>query len=408
MEVPRCKGMRDLMPEDMARFRRVEAEFRSCCLGWGYGEIRTPVLEYLHLFTSAGTLSPDMLGRVYSFLDWDGWSGERVVLRPDGTIPAARLYVESLSGRSLTRLFYVENMFSFEGTGEESRERWQCGAELVGGPKPEGDVELISMALEAIDRLGIGPVHVRLAHAGLLKTFLEGLGIGGEDEAGVLDQVFAGDTRALGSLAGGNPEAERQLQMLFSLKGDAPGFVENLRSVFCASRPTLAPSLDDLARIAEMLTRLGCRYQIDFTSGRSFEYYTGIIFGFYCDGRRLGGGGRYDELIPLVGGKDIRASGFALSLDALMALIPEPPPRERILLVVGDDLKENLALARLLRDAGHIVEFDLGNKDRSAFRWVVNMRGGDGCDVTDKTSGRKHKKVSPSDVLKLVEEAACR
>jgi len=128
MKVSRCKGTRDLLPQDMARFRQIEAEIRACCLGWGYREVRTPVLEYLHLFTSAGTLSPDMLGRVYSFLDWDGWSGERVVLRPDGTIPVARLYVENMQDMPITRLFYVENMFAFEGTGEESRERWQGGA----------------------------------------------------------------------------------------------------------------------------------------------------------------------------------------------------------------------------------------------------------------------------------------
>jgi histidyl-tRNA synthetase len=110
----------------MASFRHVEDAFRSSCLKWGYEEIRTPTLEYLHLFTSTGTLTPSMLSKVYSFLDWDGWSGERVVLRPDGTIPTARLYIESLSQASPAKLFYVEDIFSFEETGKESRERWQC------------------------------------------------------------------------------------------------------------------------------------------------------------------------------------------------------------------------------------------------------------------------------------------
>src|SRR3990170_5824706 len=86
----RCRGMRDLLPAEMRRFRLVETAFREVCLGWGYEEVRTPVIEHLHLFTTVGTLSPRMLGRVYSFLDWDGWSGERVVLRPDSTIPTAR------------------------------------------------------------------------------------------------------------------------------------------------------------------------------------------------------------------------------------------------------------------------------------------------------------------------------
>src|SRR3989337_1586303 len=103
----RCRGMRDVLPDEMRRFRRVEEAFRAACLGWGYEEIRTPVLEHLHLFTTAGTLSPQMLGRVYSFLDWDGWSGERVVMRPDSTIPSARLYGEDLDAGKLAKLFYA-------------------------------------------------------------------------------------------------------------------------------------------------------------------------------------------------------------------------------------------------------------------------------------------------------------
>jgi histidyl-tRNA synthetase len=409
MKVPRCKGMRDLMPQDMARFRRIEAEFRNCCLGWGYQEIRTPALEYLHLFTSAGTLSPDMLGRVYSFLDWDGWSGERVVLRPDGTIPVARLYVENFQTMPVARLFYVENMFAFEGTGEESRERWQCGAEVVGGRKPEGDVELISIVLEAVSKLGVGSVEVRLAHAGLLKAYLEELGLSGEEEAAVLDQIFSGNLDVLGDLKDKNPEMAKQLQLLFGLKGTSPGFVGNLRSVFSSSLPTLESSIDELARIAELLTRLGCSYQIDFTSGRGFEYYTGVIFGFYCSERRIGGGGRYDELIPLVGGKDVCASGFALYIDELMALVGEVAQRERILVRAKDDegLRASLEVARALREAGYTAVFDLGNEVTADFRWIVDMRSGKGIELVDQVGGKKQRTVSAAELLGLLEEAGC-
>ena len=118
MRAQRCKGTRDLAPDEMARFRLVEGVFRDCCLKWGYGEVRTPTLEYLHLFTATGTLTPSMLGKVYSFLDWDGWSGERVVLRPDGTIPIARLYTDCLEG--LVKLFYVAYVFIFEATGQKT------------------------------------------------------------------------------------------------------------------------------------------------------------------------------------------------------------------------------------------------------------------------------------------------
>ena len=141
----RCPGMRDLLPQQMDRYRRVEDDFARVCASWGYAEVRTPAIEYLHLFTAAGTLSPQMLGRVYSFLDWDGWSGERVVLRPDATIPAARLYVENLPPGAPARFFYVQNVFRFTA-GDESREDWQCGVELIGDPSPTGDVELVLLA----------------------------------------------------------------------------------------------------------------------------------------------------------------------------------------------------------------------------------------------------------------------
>ena len=105
----RSRGMRDLLPDEMDRLRAVEDAFAAACRAWGYREIRTPVIEPLHLFTSAGTLSPRTLDRVYSFLDWDGWSGERVVLRPDSTIPTARLYAERLDGGRIAKLFYSQD-----------------------------------------------------------------------------------------------------------------------------------------------------------------------------------------------------------------------------------------------------------------------------------------------------------
>ncbi len=209
MTTQKCKGARDLLPKDTEAFRYVEDVFRRSCLSWGYREVRTPTLEYLHLFTAAGTLTPDMLSKVYSFLDWDGWSGERVVLRPDGTIPVARLYIENLVQQKIARLFYVTNVFAFEETGKENRERWQCGGELIGSDKPASDVELILMSLETLSSLNIGDIQIRLSHAGVLKALLKELKLSPDQEAKLLDKVLDGNWQALSEIKSSNSDISK-------------------------------------------------------------------------------------------------------------------------------------------------------------------------------------------------------
>src|SRR5689334_5784528 len=175
------RGMRDLLPDELERFRRLERAFLSACSAWGYREVRTPTLEHLYLFTSFGTLSPQLLGRVYSFLDWDGWSGERVVLRPDATIPVARLYRERLN-QGFAKLAYVENIFRFSA-GDEPREVWQCGAELIGESWPLGDLELIAMALACARSLGLTDLVLSLSHSGVVRALLEHAGYAADEQA---------------------------------------------------------------------------------------------------------------------------------------------------------------------------------------------------------------------------------
>ena len=195
---------------------------------------------------------------------------------------------------------------------------------------------------------------------------------------------------------------------MFGLKGTSAGYIENLRGAF-ASFPAIYPGLDELSEIASLLTGLGLSYQIDFSSGRGFEYYTGIIFGFYSAGRRLGGGGRYDELIPLVGGDNICACGFALYIDRLMDLLKTSPPGDTILVRAGEGRlsKAALGLARLLRDEGFIARCDTGDERAAGVRWVVEMRG-ENIMLTDGMSGKRKRISSESELVSYIKEAVCR
>ena len=407
MRVNRCDGFNDLSPQEMSRFRLIEQAFRDCCLGWGFDEVRTPTIEHLYLFTSAGTLTPGMLGKVYSFLDWDGWSGQRVVLRPDGTIPVTRFYIDKLK-RGLARLFYVSNIFRFEETGKEARERWQGGVELIGVNSTLADVELITMALEALSRVGIKRVELRLSHAGVIRSLLSRLNLSPREQAQVFDGLLDGDTEALAGIKAARSPGGKALSFLLYLKGNASAILKNTKALLKGSYPELETHLDNLVGVAQLLESLGIRFSIDIASGRGFEYYTGVIFQLFSGGAKVGGGGRYDALIPQMGGGDIPASGFALYfehlMDLLAALAPVPTAVARILVrVAAEVIKRGVDVARLLRDRGYVVELELGTQKPAGYDWLLEVAG-EKYVLTDKEGRRRFELKDADEVCKRLGE----
>jgi len=401
MRVRKSKGTRDLLPDEMRRFRFIEGIFRDTCLKWDYQEIRTPTIEYLHLFTSTGTLTPGTLSKVYSFLDWDGWSGERVVLRPDGTIPVARLYIDNLSNQKLVRLFYVTNIFIFEETGKETREKWQCGAELIGPGSPVSDVELITIALETLRKAGIENIEVKLSHAGLIRALLAGFGLSAEEQGEVFDQILDGDVAVLSRLRARTPELVRLLTPLLDLKGESSGFLKNLRVLFDHTLPEFKPSLENFAGITDLLTAMGQKYEIDIGSGRGFEYYTGVIFQLFVNDMKVGGGGRYDALIPQMGGKNAPASGFALYLDPLMSMVKlaEKTP-ERITVTIEDGETSAFGAVKRLHEAGFIATIGTG-AEKKPYGWrLIIRKSKPRFTVTDRTGRSKRETDNLDEVLR--------
>ena len=392
----------------MAGFRLIEGIFRDCCLKWGYQEVRTPTLEYLHLFTSVGTLTPGRLGKVYSFLDWNGWSGERVVLRPDGTIPIARLYIDSMEEEELAKLFYVANVFIFEATGKKTRERWQCGAELIGAGSPLADVELVMLALEVLKRLKLDGIELKLSHAGLIKALLVKLELSPEEQTRVFDRLLDGDMEALAEVKPDRPELGKTLLPLLDLKGKSSSSLKHLKTLSAPDLTQLQPYIDDFINIAELLEAVGCDYQIDLASGRGFEYYTGVIFQIFQDEESIGGGGRYDALIPLMGGKDIPASGFALYLDRLMELVKpealaEPQGQKVLIRAKPEAVKDGFSTAERLREAGYRAEFYLGAQAEADFNWTLDIQSKAPTFIlTDQAKRKRFEAQTINQVLKLL------
>jgi len=408
MAIQKCKGTKDLLPEDMSRFRQIEGVFKDTCYNWGYKEIRTPTIEYLHLFTSTGTLTPGTLGKVYSFLDWDGWSGERVVLRPDGTIPVVRSYIDCMTAEKLARLFYVTNIFIFEETGRESREKWQCGAELIGADSTSADVELITIALETLKKLKLENIELKLSHAGIIRALLAGFSLSPEEQGKVFDRILDGDISVLDQLKSQTPELMRVLSPLLDLKGKSSGFLKNLKAGASLSLPDLEPALNNFIAIADLLSKMGQSYEIDIASGRGFEYYTGLIFQIFAGKTKVGGGGRYNALIPLLGGENIPASGFALYLDPLMELIKLPRKPSEQILVSADGRQPELIIEafdiiKKLHAAGFSASLELDVPDKQNFKWRLEIRAQTPRFVLSSKSGKKTQEAATiDDVLSLL------
>jgi len=332
-------------------------------------------------------------------------------LRPDGTIPVARLYIDSMQDKDLAKLCYITNIFMFEETGKEAREKWQCGAELIGGGSPLADAELMILALEVLSRLGVDNVEIRLSHAGVIRALLAKLELSPDEQNRVFDRILDGDIKVLSRLEAKKGKLGRALPMMLDLRGKSSGFLRNLNALFAQDLPGLEPHLDNFADIVDSLEALGVRYQIDLTSGRGFEYYTGVMFQVFAGKEKIGGGGRYDALIPLMGGRDIPASGFALYLDRLMAMMkPETaasPRVQRILVRVdyGEQsvIKDGFGIANRLRQAGCVAELDLGGAKAAEMDWTLEVKGGKPRFVlTDQVKSKKYEAQTDGEVLKLL------
>ncbi len=315
----RVSGMRDLGPEEMDGFRRVERAFLEVCARHGYREIRTPTLEPLHLFTATGALSPQLLDRVYSFLDWDGWSGERVVLRPDATVPAARWFEEHGGGNGTARLCYVQPVFRFEAGGAD-RELWQCGVELFGLAAPGADAELLLLARELLTELGLGELRYEIAHAGLVRAVLATVGLDAAERLTAYDRLLDGDPGAAEELAGQRSESAALLRLLFGVEGHTAGYLANLRATLLPVAPDAEGPLRELEEAAKALESERCAYTLRPVAARSFEYYSGVTFVLSSGGEDCVAGGRYDGLGRELGGSDVPASGFGADILRLAEL----------------------------------------------------------------------------------------
>jgi ATP phosphoribosyltransferase regulatory subunit len=321
---------------------------------WGYGLVETPVVERLDaLEAAAGPLE----GTAFRLVDLDG---RLLALRPDVTVPIARLVASRMVGSPGPHRFrYAASVFrEHESLRGQSRQFTQVGVELVGASGPVADAEIVAVLVEALQASGLARFNVAMGTVAVLQAIVDASGAGEEWKAAVFSAAHDRNVVELDRLAGERgvaPEAAAALRAVPRIRGGRDAIaVCRLASAGCGCDAAL-DELDATVALLEAAGVADC-VSVDFSVMRSFDYYTGLVVEAYVPGLgvALGGGGRYDGVLAAFDAP-APAAGFALGLERLSIALLEQgaAPRVRGLdALLGGDPADALAAAAKLRSAG--------------------------------------------------------
>ncbi len=368
-------GVRDYAAPDAARHSALAASVRSEFMRWGYAEVRTPPVEYLEtIVRGAGAGIQDHLFKIVDT------GGELLVLRPEMTVPIARLAATRLLPQAAgpLRLSYVADVFRGQDEGRtQLRAFTQAGVELLGEGTLDADAEVIALAATCLQRAGVPDAVVHVGHLGFLDDLLAALPAETQDEirARLYRKEFAGIEHAIP-----DPSLAGLLRLVPDLHGDDAVTRATPFATSARSRAALADLETLMARLRDY--GLADIVRFDLSIIRDFSYYTGVVFEAYGagSGYPLAGGGRYDTLLGRFGA-ECPATGFALGLDRVLSVLPTDGDVSIAVVLVADPSQrpEAIQIATDLRRRGVSVLI-LGAADdapttaqRNSYRWVVRM-----------------------------------
>ena len=316
------EGTRDRLFAECAAFRRVERAVTEQFRRWGYCEMTTPNVEYYDMISAAGHPLPQE-----SRLKIVDRTGKILVMRPDCTVAMGRVAATKLRGLPLPlRLYYHQMVFRSDDlhTGARS-EIDQCGVELIGADGVRADLEVLSLAIGALDACGLSDYHIEVGHAGYFGALLQSLGLEQEQGETLRNLVEAKEFTAYETMLKpyGDQPAGRALLALPRLFGGPE--VLSRAEALCSDGDAGAV-LDYLRALCRVLEEAGLGHRVRFDLGlvQSIEYYTGIVFRGFSRGAsgHVLSGGRYDKLIGRFG-QEMNATGFALDVEAVASCLPQ-------------------------------------------------------------------------------------
>jgi ATP phosphoribosyltransferase regulatory subunit len=379
------EGMRDILPVEAAELNAIEAALRARFAAYGYGEVRTPTLEFAETLELA---DDDTLGGGYRLFDD---RGRELMLRTDMTVPVVRLAAARYRDKPLPlRLSYVGGSYRpWAPQRSQDGEFLQAGVELLGAPSAEADAECVTLLCEVLKAVGLPEYRVTLNTMAFPTALVDTLGLVDEDDREALLEALAGrDYPLLESIAANaaaGDEARKALQATLALGGTRDSLAQARK---LATTPAMVAAIDRLVRVRDLVAEAGHDDAVTFDFGlyQDLTYYTGVIFEAWAPGVGLpvASGGRYDGLAAHFEW-DVPGVGFAVALERLRDALDEAErlpaaPAAPLAFAGGFDEQEHLAE---LRAAGvPVAALPAGVEPaapalrREGGRYVLELAGG--------------------------------
>lgn len=375
------RGTFDILPEQAGPRAALEAAARELLEAAGYARIETPAFEATELFARGVGESTDIVQKeMYSF---DDGGGRSLTLRPEGTAPVCRAYLQHGMHKlpQPVRLYYLSSFFRAERPQQgRYREFWQVGVEAIGSEDPALDAEVIVLLAALLRRVGVRGTRLRIGSLASPGT-----------RAAYRDELAA-YLHAHAERLAANVRERIDLNPLRAFDSDDP----DTRAVM-AGAPRLLDRLDasdaeHFATVRDLLDRAGLAYEVDPRLVRGIDYYTRTVFEFTSDAlgaqSGVGGGGRYDGLIEVLGGPPTPGIGWAAGVERILLAAGEPAPSVRpVDLFVAYEERRGDAFATVVeaRAAGLAAEMELAGRtlkgqlkhaDRLGARYVAIVEPG--------------------------------
>ncbi|MBE2316575.1 histidine--tRNA ligase [Solirubrobacter sp. CPCC 204708] len=397
-------GTSDVLPEKAAERDRLEQTAKKILEKAGYGRIETPTFEFTELFARGVGEATDVVQKEMFNLEAD--SGTSYTLRPEGTAPVMRAYMEHGMHKlpQPVKLWYLSSYFRNE-TPQAHRYRQfsQLGIEAIGSPDPAVDAEVILLLAEILEAIGVRDVTLLLASLGQpesraeyreeLVAYLRAH----EDQLSreVVDRIDLNPLRAFDSK---DPRTREVM-------AKAPRLIDRLPQ----------EDLDHFAEVQDLLQAAHLAYTVDTTLVRGLDYYTRTLFEFQsgqlgATQNALGGGGRYDGLAQALGGPPTPGIGWAAGVERMLSASTQPPPVEApVDLFVAYHPEHKVAAFKLASDArraGHSARLELAGRSvkgqlkqasRVRPRYVAIFTD-EGVELRDRDGG-EDKLVAPETVM---------